>query len=118
MTCTGAYPGFEKGGCLRTVVRARFFFATSPTNCACVSSTWLFRAKRGYNRILLNFPWTWWCSLAGSAPSREGADPARLVVVVVDDVDSRCRIGEMAARIMTKLGTVALQVGASFSSES
>ena len=37
-------------------------------------------------------------------------------VVVV--VDSRCRIGEMAARIMTKLGTVALQVGASFSSES
>ena len=40
------------------------------------------------------------------------------VVVVVDDVDSRCRIGDMAARIMTKLGTVALQVGASFSSES
>ena len=43
-----------------------------------------------------------------------------VVVVVVDvvDVDSRCRIGEMAARIMTKLGTVALQVRASFSSES
>ena len=41
-----------------------------------------------------------------------------VVVVVVDVVDSRCRIGEMAARIMTKLGTVALQVGASFSSES
>ena len=41
-----------------------------------------------------------------------------VVVVVVDDVDSRCRIGEMAARVMTKLGTVALQVGASFSSES
>ena len=40
------------------------------------------------------------------------------VVVVVDVVDSRCRIGEMAARIMTKLGTVAFQVGASFSSES
>ena len=37
---------------------------------------------------------------------------------LVDVVDSRCRIGEMAARIMTKLGTVALQVGASFSSES
>ena len=42
-----------------------------------------------------------------------------VAVVVVDvDVDSRCRIGEMAARIMSKLGTVALQVGASFSSES
>ena len=41
-----------------------------------------------------------------------------MVVVVDVVVDSRCRIGEMAARIMTKLGTVALQVGASFSSES
>ena len=41
-----------------------------------------------------------------------------VVVVVVDVVDSRCCIGEMAARIMAKLGTVALQVGASFSSES
>ena len=42
---TGAYPGFEKGGCLRTVVvsiyraqSARNFFRT---NCACASSTWL-----------------------------------------------------------------------------
>ena len=42
---SGAYPGFEKGGCLRTNVEsiycARIFFATSPTNCACASSTWL-----------------------------------------------------------------------------
>ena len=44
----GAYPGFERGGCLRSCCkyltrakRARFFFATSPTNCACASSTWL-----------------------------------------------------------------------------
>ena len=41
-----------------------------------------------------------------------------VVVVVVDVVDSRCRIGEMAARITTRLGTVTLQVGASSSSES
>ena len=40
------------------------------------------------------------------------------VVVVVDVVDSRCRIGEMAARITTRLGTLTLQVGASSSSES
>ena len=39
-------------------------------------------------------------------------------VVVVVDVDSRCRFGEMAARITTRLGTVTLQVGASSYGES
>ena len=34
-----------------------------------------------------------------------------VVVVDMDIVDSRCRIGEMAARMTTKLGTVTLQVG-------
>ena len=36
----------------------------------------------------------------------------------VDVFDSRCRIGQMAGRITTRLGTVTLQVVTSSSSES
>ena len=52
------------------------------------------------------------CVLNKIMPPIELSVDVDVVVDVVVVVDSRCRIGEMAARIMTKLGTVALQVGA------
>ena len=56
--------------------------------------------------MLLNFPWTM------------DDDVDVDVDVDVDDVfDSRCRIGQMAGQITTRLGTVTLQVVTSSSNK-